>query len=322
MSANEKFPLLVIVGPTAVGKTSLSIQLARQLRGEIISADSMQVYRYLDIGTAKPTPDEQKEAPHHLIDVVNPDQRFTVYDYQKLAQKAIVQVYERGKLPILTGGTGLYIKAVLDQYAFTKTQSDLHGRKELQKEAQKKGKEHLYARLEKIDPEAARRIHPNDLRRVIRALEYYQVTGEPISQQWKKTQEKESPYQAMMVGLNMPRPSLYERIEKRVDQMIAEGLIEEVEGLLKADYNKNLKPLQSLGYRHIINFLEGKWELDETVHYFKRDTRNFAKRQLTWFRADQRIHWYELDPEMKVITHILKAICREIEGNQFTSNEF
>ena len=322
MSANEKFPLLVIVGPTAVGKTSLSIQLARQLRGEIISADSMQVYRYLDIGTAKPTPDDQKEAPHHLIDVVNPDQRFTVYDYQKLAQEAILQVHEQSKLPILTGGTGLYIKAVLDQYAFTNKQSNLHMRKELQKEAQKKGKEHLYARLEIIDPEAARKIHPNDLRRVIRALEYYQVTGEPISQQWKLTQEKESPYQAIMLGLNMPRPSLYERIEKRVDQMIAEGLIEEVKGLLRAGYSKNLKPLQSLGYRHMINFLEGKWDLDEAVYYFKRDTRNYAKRQLTWFRADKSIHWYELDPEMKVITPILEAICTEIEGNQFTSNEF
>ena len=297
-----------------MGKTAVSIRLAHKLQAEIVSADSMQVFRYLDIGTAKPTRSEREGIPHHLIDVVNPDEKFTVFDYQKMAQEAIYNIYEKGKYPILTGGTGLYIKSVLDQYAFTHTPSNLKIRSALQQESQVRGKVYLYEKLKKVDPDASNRIHPNDIRRITRALEYFLVTGEPISRQWELTKDKESPYHIVMVGLSMSRPLLYERIEKRVDQMLATGLLDEVKKLLKSGFSGHLKPLQSLGYRHMINYLESKWNLDEAVNYFKQDTRKYAKRQLTWFRADARINWIEIDPE-KQLDPVLEGICLKIEGN-------
>lgn len=310
----RKVPLIVIVGPTAVGKTFLAIQLAKRLNTEIISADSVQVYRYLDIGTAKPSLEEREGIPHHLIDIVDPDVNFTVYDYQRLARKCIHEVYSRGKIPILTGGTGLYIKAVLDEYVFSSVKVNMKIRKRLEEELKLKGKSFLYNFLKGVDPQAAARIHPNDARRIIRSLEFYYLTGEPISRQWELTQKRESPYRPLMFGLNMKRNLLYERIEKRIEQMIEKGLLDEVKDLLKRGYSSKLKSLQSLGYRHMIFYLEGKWNWEEAIHYFRKDTRNYAKRQLTWFRADNRIEWFELKPDTQ-FNLILDEICSKLEGN-------
>ncbi len=309
----QKIPLLVVAGPTAVGKTALAIELARRLQGEIISADSMQVYRYLDIGTAKPTTPERAAVPHHLIDVVYPDERFTVFDYQERARAAILGIHERGKLPIMTGGTGLYIKAVLEDYAFSQSPANQEIRKALQRESRLQGNAALDARLQAVDPEAAKRIHANDTRRLIRALEYYLATGEPISRQWERTRRQDSPYRPVRVGLYMSRTDLYERIEKRAESMIAAGLLEEVRGLLASGYSSDLKPLQSLGYRHMLNYLEKKWDWEQAVLLFKRDTRKYAKRQITWFRADPQITWYELRPG-KQIDPVLETICSQLEG--------
>jgi tRNA dimethylallyltransferase len=308
-----KLPLLTVVGPTAVGKTDISIQLAQKLNGEIVSADSVQVYRYLDIGSAKPSLEERKGVPHHLIDVVDPDVNFTVYDYQALAKKYIDEIHGRGNLPILTGGTGLYIKAVLDKYNFSSGKGNPLIRKRLEEECEEKGKEYLYGILKKVDPISTKRIHPNDIRRIMRALEFYYLTGEPISLQWELTKKKSSDYNTIMVGITMNRKFLYEKINNRVDQMVENGLVKEVEGLLERGYKSNLKSMQSLGYNHIIKYLQEQYDWETAMHEFKRDTRRYAKRQLTWFRADERILWYER-AEQRNINPILDSICFKIEG--------
>jgi len=312
-----KIPLLLVVGPTAVGKTALSIELAKKLGGEIISADSVQVYRYLDIGSAKPGLEERQGIPHHLIDIVDPDVNFTVYDYQDMARRCIKDIYSRGKLPILAGGTGLYINATIDEYTFCSGKSGALVRKRLQEEMHSKGKEYLYNRLQLLDPKAAGRVHPNDWKRIIRALEFYYLTGKPISVQWEMTKKKKSAYNVFMVGLILQRNHLYERINRRVDSMIEKGLLDEVKLLLEKGYHKGLKSLQSLGYRHVMAYLEGQWEWEEAISFFKRDTRRYAKRQLTWFRADERTNWYELT-EGGEWEPICNAICRKAEG-YFTS---
>lgn len=312
-SKQRKLPLLTVVGPTAAGKTDLSIQLAQRLNGEIVSADSVQVYRYLDIGSAKPSLEERKGIPHHLINVVEPDVNFTVYDYQALAKKYIHDIYGRGNLPILTGGTGLYIKAVLDEYNFSGGKVNPLIRKRLQEESEVKGKEYLYEVLKKVDPISAKKIHPNDLRRIMRALEFYYLTGEPISVQWELTKRKGSNYNTIMVGITMKRNLLYERINNRVDQMVKDGLVKEVEDLLEKGYKSNLKSMQSLGYSHIIKYLQRKWDWETAMTEFKRDTRRYAKRQLTWFRADERVTWFERD-EQRIFNPILDSICFKIEG--------
>ena len=310
----KNIPLLVVAGPTAVGKTALAVQLAHRLEGEIISADSMQVYRYLDIGTAKPTAAEREGIPHHLIDIVNPEERFTVYNYQELAQETIRDVFARGKLPILAGGSGLYIKAVIERFAFSRAEADSLVRKELQEEVQNEGLAKLFQWLKKVDPEAAGRIHPNDARRIIRALEYFRVTGEPISRQWDLTRKTQGPYRVHLAGLYLPRPMLYARIEQRIDAMLVAGLLDEVRGLLDVvGYSPRLKSLQSLGYRHLVQYLQGTWTWDEAISYFKQDTRKYAKRQLTWFRAEPRIQWYEVRPE-KPLEPVLDAISMNVEG--------
>jgi tRNA dimethylallyltransferase len=256
----QLIPLVAIVGPTAVGKTEISVKLCQRLGGEVISADSVQVYRYLDIGSAKPTMEERRGIPHNLIDVVEPDVNFTVYDYQKLAQKSIREVFNKGNLPVLTGGTGLYIKAVLDGYNFQSGKLNPLIRKRLEEEAEARGKDYLYQVLIKTDPVAGQKIHPNDLRRIIRALEFFYLTGEPISLQQELTKKGGSKYNLTMIGITMQRNYLYERINERIDLMIKKGLLEEVKGLLERGYKSNLKSLQSLGYSHIIKYLQKKWE--------------------------------------------------------------
>ena len=288
-----KSPLICIVGPTAVGKTEIAIQFAQCLDAEIVSLDSRQIYREMDIGTAKPTPDQRGAVPHHLIDCVDVDQPFSVAGYQRLADNAIEEIREHGKRPMVVGGAGLYFRGLIDGL-FDGPGADAEIRSKLQREADEHGNVALHERLRQCDPEAANRIHPNNRVKVIRALEVYELTGEPISalqQQWK-TNEPRYPFRAF--GLNMPREALYRRIEERVDQMVEVGLIEEVKGLLDQGYPRNCVAMQSFGYKELIDHLDGKRTLDEAITLLKQNTRRFAKRQLTWFCNDSRIEWLDI----------------------------
>ncbi|RBP45604.1 tRNA (adenosine(37)-N6)-dimethylallyltransferase MiaA [Garciella nitratireducens] len=290
-----KKPLIIIVGPTAVGKTEISIEIAKRLDGEIISADSMQIYKYMNIGTAKPTKEEIQDIPHYLIDEVEPDQEFNVALFQKKAFEYIDIILSKKKLPIIVGGTGLYINSLIYPLNFTESVSDWEYRNKLNKVADEKGNIYLYNLLEKIDPESAKKIHPNNRKRVIRALEVYKKTGKKMSHYKKEMIKKDSPFSFIMIGLNMDRQLLYEKINQRVDIMIEKGLIKEVRDLLNKGYDKNLISMQGLGYKEIIQYLEGRCTLEEAVYIIKRDTRRFAKRQLTWFRRDKRIYWFQVD---------------------------
>ncbi|MCG0277815.1 MAG: tRNA (adenosine(37)-N6)-dimethylallyltransferase MiaA [Thermanaeromonas sp.] len=294
-------PVGAIVGPTAVGKSEIALEVAARLKAEIISVDSTQVYRGLDIGTAKLLPHQRISRsgvyiPHHLIDIVDPDEPFSVADYQRMAREAIRDIHARGRLPLLVGGTGLYFQAVIDPYVFLPGARDISVRARLKKEAEERGLGYLYRVLEAVDKEAARRIHPHDQRRIVRALEFYYLTGEPISSTWVKN-KKESPYRLALAGLSMERRLLYERINLRVDKMLEAGLVEEVRGLLRKGYSPDLPALQALGYKEIIAYLQGKVSLEEAIYILKRNTRRYAKRQLTWFRRDPRIRWWEVEPE-------------------------
>jgi tRNA dimethylallyltransferase len=288
-------PLLVIVGPTAVGKTSLSLSMARGFRGEIVSGDSMQVYRHMDIGTAKVTAQERAQIPHHLIDIVDPDYPFSVEEYQRLAREAIEDIHRRGRLPILVGGTGLYIQSVTHGYLLPGVEGNPELRNALHRFADEEGNEKLWEKLRAVDPETAGRLHPNDRRRIIRALEVYEATGVPFS----KLQRKVSPrYDMLWIGLTMPRQRLYERINRRVDRMLEEGLVEEVEVLRKKGYHRDLTSMQALGYKEIMMYLDGEISLEEAVDAIKRGTRKYAKRQLSWFRRLPEVHWFDVsEPE-------------------------
>ena len=288
-----KSSLICIVGPTAVGKTEIAIQLAQHLDAEIVSLDSRQIYREMDIGTAKPTLDQRGAVPHHLIDCVEVDQPFSVAEYQRLADSVIEEIRGRGKWTMAVGGAGLYFRGLIDGL-FEGPGADAEIRAKLQREADEQGNIALHERLHRCDPEAANRIHPNNVVRVIRALEVYELTGKPISAlqgQWK-TDEPRYPFRAF--GLNMPREALYRRIEDRVDQMVEAGLIEEVKGLLDQGYPRNCVAMQSFGYKELIDHLDGKRTLDEAIALLKQNTRRFAKRQLTWFCNDPRIEWLDI----------------------------
>ena len=289
---SELKPLIIIVGPTATGKTDVSIEVAKKIKGEIISADSMLVYRGMDIGTAKPTYEEMKNIPHHMIDVVEPDREFSVAMYQKSVEQLICDISARGNVPILVGGTGLYVRAVLDDYDFTSATRDDKLREKLNQAATQIGPIEMHRRLADVDPPSAERLHPNDLRRVIRALEVYYQTGIPLSKQSQGTQRVPK-YRYKMFGLTMDRQLLYKRIEQRVDLMLERGLVEEVSGLIER-YDTLGTAFQGLGYKEIIAYLKGECSLDAAIELLKRDTRRFAKRQLTWFRADKRIEWIDL----------------------------
>ena len=287
-----KSPLICIVGPTAVGKTEIAIQLAQHLDAEIVSLDSRQIYREMDIGTAKPTPDQQGAVSHHLIDCVEVDQPFSVAEYQRLADIAIAEIRERGKRAMVVGGAGLYFRSIIDGL-FDGPGADVEIRAKLQREADELGNLALHERLRRYDPEAADRVHPNNLVRVIRALEVYELTGKPISalqQQWKVDEPR---YSFRAFGLDMPREALYRRIEDRVDLMVEAGLVEEVKGLLDRGYPRNCVAMQSFGYKELIDYLDGVRTLDEAITLLKQNTRRFAKRQLTWFRNDPRIEWID-----------------------------
>ena len=286
----ERPRIVILLGPTGVGKSKLVIELAEELGGEIVSADSMQVYRYMDIGTAKPTPDDQKRVRHHLIDVVTPDQPFHAGLYRMLARKTIDQLYKNRKPIWVVGGTGLYMK-VLTQGLFVQPKIDPTVRKKLKREAEEKGEAFLYQRLEKVDPKTASHIHPRDLFRVLRAIEVFDSTGIPISFFREQHRFGDKPYHTLKIGLETNRETLYRGIEQRVDRMIERGFLEEVKGLMEMGYHPDLKPMQSLGYKQIIQFLLKEMEWTEAVRQMKRDTRHYAKRQWTWFKADPEVRW-------------------------------
>lgn len=288
-----KQPLIVLTGPTAVGKTKASIGLAKEIGGEIISADSMQVYQYLDIGSAKIRQEEMEGIPHYLVDVLKPEEEFHVVRFQQMAKEAMKQIYENEHIPILVGGTGFYIQAVLYDIDFTENKGEPEYRKELEEYAKKHGAEMLHDRLRAVDAKAAAEIHANNVKRVIRALEYYHLTGELISAHNEAERAKESPYEFRYFVLNDERSRLYERIDSRVDQMMADGLLREVEALKKRGYTRDMVSMQGLGYKELLAYLDGEITLEEAVYRIKRDTRHFAKRQITWFKREKDVIWID-----------------------------
>ena len=314
ISASKELPkICILAGPTAVGKTDISLALARNLCGEIISADSAQVYKYMDIGTAKLKEDEMQGIKHYMIDVVTPDKEFNVAHFRDRAEDYIMEINERGRLPIITGGTGLYINSLLDNLDFTKSISDEPFRQEMQEIADIKGSAYVHSMLEAIDAPSYNKLHPNDLRRAIRALEVHKHTGKPISYFQEESKKQPPKYDFAYIMLSMDRAKLYERIEQRVDIMMHQGLVEEVEELLKMGYSSELTSMQALGYKEIANYLKGEISKEEAVRVLKRDTRHYAKRQLTWFRRDQRIFWVDIDSFYKKEI-LLENIIRYIAG--------
>lgn len=306
-----KLPILALVGPTAVGKTAVSVALAQRLGAEIISGDSMQVYRGMDIGTAKITPEEMAGVPHHMIDIKEPDQPFTVAEFQGRVDALIREIVGRGRLPMLVGGTGLYVRAVLEPYTFTEMEADPALRSRLAAEEERLGPGHLHRQLQAVDPAAAAKLHPNDLRRIIRALEVHTLTGVPISAT-QTAAGAERRYDDLFVGLTMEREALYRRIDQRVDQMLAGGWLEEVQRLL-ARYPPSLPSMRALGYRELVQYLRGLLTLPEATELIKRNTRRFAKRQFTWFRRERRLRWIDVTSG-EARTSAVEAIAQMVEG--------
>jgi tRNA dimethylallyltransferase len=286
--------LLAIVGPTATGKSEVGVLLAESLDGEIVSADSMQVYRGMDVGTAKPTAEQRRRVAHHLIDIIAPDEPFSVADYQARAEATLAEIWQRGRQPILVGGSGLYVRAVLEEMDFAQVPPDPELRNRLVEEARSKGTRALHEWLAQADPEAAARIHPNDQKRIIRALEVAEGSGPGDAGRKKVDRQGAARYNTRQFGLTLGRDELYQRIEARVDRMMAEGLVDEVRALLERGYSEDLVSMKGLGYAQIALHIRGKTSLEEAVRRLKRDTRRFAKRQLTWFRADPRIEWIDV----------------------------
>lgn len=302
--------LVILLGPTGAGKSGLAIELAEAFGGEILNADSMQVYRYMDIGTAKPTPEERQRIKHHLIDLVTPDQPFHADLYRTLGRRMIDFLHQKGTPIFVVGGTGLYIKA-LTQGLFTSPKINPLVREKLKQEAEQKGGESLHQRLKRVDPEAASRIHSNDVFRTIRALEVFESTGIPISFFRDQHRFGDRPYLTFKIGLEMDRDKLYRRIEERVDRMIKRGFLKEVEGLLKMGYGPGLKPMQSLGYKQMSQFLSNDFGWDEAVRQMKRETRHYAKRQWTWFKADREVCWHDESADREKIFSEVKSFLRE-----------
>ncbi|PRT33945.1 tRNA (adenosine(37)-N6)-dimethylallyltransferase MiaA [Bacillus wiedmannii] len=314
MGEVQREKVAIIIGPTAVGKTKLSIDLAKALNGEIISGDSMQIYRTMDIGTAKVTKEEMDGIPHYMVDIKNPEDSFSVAEFQERVRKHIREITERGKLPIIVGGTGLYIQSVLFDYQFTDDAGDNIYREQMEKLALERGVEYVHKKLQEVDPESAERIHANNVRRVIRALEIFHTTGEKMSDQLEK-QENELLYDVFLIGLTMDREVLYDRINLRVDIMMDQGLLEEVEGL----YNRGIRDCQSIqaiGYKEIYDYFEDRVSLEEAVSQLKTNSRRYAKRQLTWFRNKMDVTWFDVTGGEKT-----SEILRYIEGKlQLKSN--
>ena len=307
----EKKPLIILTGPTAAGKTSLSIELAKSIGGEIISADSMQVYKKMDIGTAKIRPEEMQGVPHYLIDELDPSEEFNVVAFVEKSKEAMKKIYATGHIPIIVGGTGFYIQALLYDIDFSQHEDKESYRKELEQLAKEKGKEYLYEILKKKDPEYATITHCNNVKKVIRALEYYKETGKKLSEHNEEQRQKESPYNFAYFVLYHDREELYDRINRRVDLMMEDGLLFEVESLIKEGYTKNLVSMQGLGYKEFFDYFDGRMTLEDTVDKIKKDTRHFAKRQLTWFRREKEVIWLnkkEYEQEKDLLDSVLNII--------------
>lgn len=304
--------MIILAGPTAVGKTAASIRLAKAVGGEIISADSMQVYRHMDIGSAKIRPEEMEGVPHYLVDVLEPEEDFNVVRFQQMAKAAAEEIYARGRIPIAAGGTGFYIQALLYDIDFTENDGDSSFRRKLEKTAEEKGGEYLHALLQEADPEAALQIHPHNIKRMIRALEFHHQTGGKISEHNETEREKESPYNFAYFVLTDDRSCLYDRIDRRVDLMMEEGLLDEVRFLKERGVRRDSTAMQGLGYKELYAFLDGEYPLEEAVRIIKRDTRHFAKRQLTWFKRERDVIWADKSvigqDDDAVIDFILKEL--------------
>ena len=307
-----KRPMIILAGPTAVGKTAASIRLAKAVGGEIISADSMQVYRHMDIGSAKIRPEEMEGVPHYLLDVLEPEEDFNVVRFQQMAKAAAEEIYARGRIPIAAGGTGFYIQALLYDIDFTENDGDSSFRRKLEKTAEEKGGEYLHSLLQEADPEAALQIHPHNIKRMIRALEFHHQTGGKISEHNETEREKESPYNFAYFVLTDDRSRLYDRIDRRVDLMMEEGLLDEVRFLKERGVRRDSTAMQGLGYKELYAFLDGEYPLEEAVRIIKRDTRHFAKRQLTWFKRERDVIWADKSvigqDDDAVIDFILKEL--------------
>lgn len=309
-----KKPIVVLTGPTAVGKTELSIQLAKAIGGEIISADSMQVYKYIDVGSTKITPEEMDGVRHYLVDELDPFDEFHVVKFQEYAKKYLNEIYAHGKIPIIAGGTGFYIQALLNDIDFTEQESDSAYRKELEALAEEHGNQYLHDRLKEVDPESAEAIHPNNRKRVIRALEFYQETGGKISEHNAKEQMRTSPYNFAYFVLNDERSHLYKRIDARVDKMIEDGLEAEVRRLKEMGCTKDMVAMQGIGYKEMLAYLDGDYSLEEAVYIIKRETRHFAKRQITWFKRERDVIWLnknEFDYKNEAILAYMIKILKE-----------
>ena len=311
-----KKPLIILTGPTAVGKTAASIGLAKAIGGEIISADSMQVYRHMAIGSAKIRSKEMQGISHHLIDVLEPEEEFHVVKFQQMAKEALDGIYQRGHIPIVVGGTGFYIQAITKDIDFTQAEQEDGYRQELEQLAAEKGNEYLHQMLLEVDPVSAKEIHANNVKRVIRALEFYHQNHFPISAHNQEQKEHETPYNLAYFVLNVPRDLLYKRIDDRIDEMLEKGLLEEVQKLKSMGYHRGMVSMQGLGYKEILAYLDGEYPLEEAVRILKRDTRHFAKRQLTWFRREKDTIWMnkdEFDYNEDLILEKMLEICRERE---------
>lgn len=288
-----KRPFVVLAGPTAVGKSELSIELAKRIGGAVISADSIQVYKYMDIGSAKITKEEMQGVEHYLVDEFLPDEEFHVVKFQQYAKKYMEEIYRKGQIPILVGGTGFYIQAIVKDIDFSEQQCDEAYRHELEELAALKGASYLHEMLKQVDEKSAKEIHANNVKRVIRALEYYHLSGEKISEHNEKERQKQSPYNFAYFVLNDDREKIYEKIDRRVDVMLSRGLVDEVRRLKEMGYGKELVSMQGLGYKEILSYLDGELSYEEAVYILKRDTRHFAKRQLTWFKRENDVIWLD-----------------------------
>ena len=291
--SNKKKPMVILTGPTAVGKTALSIELAKRIHGAVISADSMQVYKHMDIGSAKIMPEEMQGIKHYLIDEFEPDEEFHVVRFVERANHCLEEIYADGKIPIIAGGTGFYIQALLYDIDFTEQEGDPAYRASLEQLAVKKGADYLHGMLRPVDPASADAIHANNIKRVIRALEFYHLSGSRISEHNEKERQKTSPYNFAYFVLTDDRAHLYERIDRRVDLMVEQGLVDEVRHLKDMGYHKEMVSMQGLGYKEILSYLDGEMTLEEAIYIIKRETRHFAKRQLTWFRRERDVIWFD-----------------------------
>ena len=309
----KKKPMVILTGPTAVGKSALSIALAKKINAEIISADSMQVYRHMDIGSAKITPEEMCGVPHYLIDELEPAEEFHVVRFVELAKQHMETIYAKGKIPLIVGGTGFYIQALLYDIDFTEQECDEAYRNRLEQLADEKGVEYLHEMLREVDPESAEAIHANNRKRVIRALEFYHLTGEKISVHNERERAKESPYNFAYFVLSDDRATLYERIDRRVDAMVEQGLVEEVRRLKEMGCNRDMVSMQGLGYKEILAYLDGDCTLAEAVYIIKRETRHFAKRQLTWFRRERDVIWFDKNTYRHNDDQILADMIKQLQ---------